>query len=90
MPCMDDDVQPLAMTRTEVGALFGVDGELVRDWQRRARDTANPCPEPDGVVGGQPIWAWSREREWREWKKNRPGRTGRPKGTDAPRDAVAG
>ena len=90
MPGMDDEVKPLAMTRKEVAALFGVDDELVRDWQRRARGTTNPCPEPDGTIGDRPIWAWSREQEWRDWYKRRPGRTGRPKGTDAPRDVAVG
>lgn len=70
------------MTRADVGALFGVNGELVRDWQRRARDTPNPCPEPEGKVGSQDVWARSREPEWRAWYARRPGRTGRPRSAD--------
>lgn len=74
-------------TRTEIAALFGVDVERVRVWQRYTRGTANPTPEPDLVVSGRPMWARSRRDEWRSWYAARPGRTGRPKGSGKQRAA---
>ncbi|MEV5710150.1 hypothetical protein [Actinoallomurus sp. NPDC052274] len=80
------------MFRDDVGRLFGVSHELVRDWQRRSAKTDDPTPTPDGKAGARPFWFASREQEWRDWYARRPGKGvggGRPKGSKTKRRSAA-
>jgi hypothetical protein len=59
-----------------VGEWIGVDGASVAIYRKRYEGTKHPCPEPDVVVREKrevPGWLPSREGEWKEWARARPG-----------------
>lgn len=69
--------------REDVARLLGVAPDTVSHYMLRYRDTENPFPTPDGVLGRSPWWSAARAGEILVWDVRRPGRTGRPRKTTA-------